>query len=967
MANQLLYMPTPENYQGWTDAKATSELAQVDHEGIIRFTPIGKLPFEKARIVKNIISNAGTICSEDIRTFNLVGGTKNSATSWTPVSQYDSCRVSFTSVENEEYILSFKARRTAGSAGSTVIAHNNSASGASTSITITTTLQRFSVKILGKTGGGLINFGLGENSATPDQTYEVTEWQVENVTGSSQATGGSKAGVPSEYVSVNVGDGTELVTNGTFDGNDSTGWTLHADATCTNNEIQVNTTVSWANVLTQSGVPAVSGENYLISFEINNFVSGALQIKLGSGSNNFGADGTHALILPAPADNPTLIFQAKSGGFVGDIDNVSVQKVEGTGYAQKSTANGNTVNATTKVVTEETGAALSPVPYLVHVPAATNILELPIITSAYPWSDLSGGCTVTANTAIAPDGTYTAASVYQIDQTYDGQSMTVTLAASTDHTLSFPVKNIDAVRSRFHIYDDNAAATLADLVITWTAGVPSTYSSTAASNITYKALANDWYLVTFTFTTAATVTTHGVRFYPEVSAHALVTGVYAWAAQLEATSFATPIVDPYATVSKSRDDTNIRILLSAGSWYNASGAVRMDFVPEYEMDTNGDAGSFIETRNASVNCQLYTQTGGVIRSTDGSQYPSTAAVANNVGDTVSIGLRYDTTGNAFQLGKAVNGTWAWSGEVGYDGDFNDTGTYLTLFRDIDRIIQLHDIASQDAVATIAEIEAGLPVTGSTIKAISDTAAASDVIQQVLVSVPVSESGAGADQVPISVQVVVSETASAADIAEALILLQAQETALGADNVSITVTTAVAETATATDGQSVSISLQVTDIGLATDDVTLITDTLKAISDSATGNDALQGITAIVSVTENADGTDGQTINVQVPVSDNANVVDIVEGLILIAASDTANGADSVSITANIPVPEVASGLDNLTVQALVNVIESAGGTDVVSGYDAAVEIFSISFSLSRRTSTHTFSARSAVYSFKRSA
>ena len=91
----------------------------------------------------------------------------------------------------------------------------------------------------------------------------------------------------------------------------------------------------------------------------------------------------------------------------------------------------------------------------------------------------------------------------------------MTLAADTTYTVSGFWKAGTASRSGFAVLDNNTASTAAEFSFNWTSGVPSTQSSSGASNINYEDWGGGIYLISFSFTTAATVTTHILFLYPE--------------------------------------------------------------------------------------------------------------------------------------------------------------------------------------------------------------------------------------------------------------------------------------------------------------------------------------------------------------------------------------------------------------------------------------------------------------------
>ena len=124
--------------------------------------------------------------------------------------------------------------------------------------------------------------------------------------------------------------GDELVVNGDFatdsdwaSVNDSSGaWTISnglANVNCTSNAVFKN-----------SGAVIKTGTFYLFSYELKNYVSGSVRLRIGSGLGAFqSANGIHSQIIEGIASPFINInFEANfSAGFIGSIDNVSVKEI----------------------------------------------------------------------------------------------------------------------------------------------------------------------------------------------------------------------------------------------------------------------------------------------------------------------------------------------------------------------------------------------------------------------------------------------------------------------------------------------------------------------------------------------------------------------------------------------------------------------------------------------------------------
>ena len=101
----------------------------------------------------------------------------NSATLLTFSAQNQSIYQPVTTLDAASYTLSFKARAVTGNTALHFL-HTNSATGNSTALTVTATLTRYSVSVLGKSGGGAVNFGIQDQNASGFGQIEITEFQV---------------------------------------------------------------------------------------------------------------------------------------------------------------------------------------------------------------------------------------------------------------------------------------------------------------------------------------------------------------------------------------------------------------------------------------------------------------------------------------------------------------------------------------------------------------------------------------------------------------------------------------------------------------------------------------------------------------------------------------------------------------------------------------------------------------------
>lgn len=129
--------------------------------------------------------------------------------------------------------------------------------------------------------------------------------------------------------------GPNLVVNGTFTGDDATGWTIGAGSSIASSRLHVGN-VSGLNKTNIYTIPAgvEDGANYLVEFDLSNFVSATgvnRTVTLGGGPayvwlTGSIANGHFSQTLVAGTANENLTVQNRSGDAY-DLDNFSVRKV----------------------------------------------------------------------------------------------------------------------------------------------------------------------------------------------------------------------------------------------------------------------------------------------------------------------------------------------------------------------------------------------------------------------------------------------------------------------------------------------------------------------------------------------------------------------------------------------------------------------------------------------------------------
>jgi hypothetical protein len=190
--------------------------------------------------------------------------------------------------------------------------------------------------------------------------------------------------------------------------------------------------------------------------------------------------------------------------------------------------------------------------------------------------------TITANAAVAPDGTTTA------DKAIPSNGVDLTAIAngtvrqavtySAGATLTFSVFAKEAEFDRIELYFSEATGTANRATVTYSlvdgsvvtaAAVAGTFTSVSSTSTSFG---NGWYRFTLTFTTGSG-TTARARFAVRDSGTTIgdgTSGILIWGAQAEAGAFATSYIPTVAsTVTRAADNATITGT-NFSSWYNAS-------------------------------------------------------------------------------------------------------------------------------------------------------------------------------------------------------------------------------------------------------------------------------------------------------------------------------------------------------------------------------------------------------------
>lgn len=258
------------------------------------------------------------------------------------------------------------------------------------------------------------------------------------------------------------------------------------------------------------------------------------------------------------------------------------------------------------------------------------------------WTTSTG--TLTANQAVAPDGTTTADKLVGDAASANGrvvQTFTGTIGAT--YTLSVYAKTAGGTLAR--LYFDDSGTNIATVTYDTITGAVSSAAGVSGGNwtspsSTSTALGNGWWRFSLTFTATTVAPTRVALWHRDTSDG--TNGLYLWGAQLEAASFPSSYI-PTTTASATRAADVLTVPVSGIDY-------PLSLYSEWELSSNSTVQSLFAATNAAgdnrhthyinTTARAITFSGGVNQ-------------AQNLGSTPTAGTRYKLASrcsvNSFQL------------------------------------------------------------------------------------------------------------------------------------------------------------------------------------------------------------------------------------------------------------------------------------------------------------------------------
>ncbi len=180
-----------------------------------------------------------------------------------------------------------------------------------------------------------------------------------------------------------------------------------------------------------------------------------------------------------------------------------------------------------------------------------------------PWT--LDRATVTSDAAVAPDGTTTADLLTRTSALDSSVYQNIAYTGNGTKALSVFVKQGTAPAPGFMVYDTTTSATLVDVAMTWTGGVP-VLSKQGGSGTMFTAIpvGNGWFRVAFTVDSIVAANTNRLLCFASYIGGANGQTVYLWGAQVENASTLSAYVKTTTVPVGAETDSAGKTLFPAG-------------------------------------------------------------------------------------------------------------------------------------------------------------------------------------------------------------------------------------------------------------------------------------------------------------------------------------------------------------------------------------------------------------------
>lgn len=416
--------------------------------------------------------------------------------------------------------------------------------------------------------------------------------------------------------------GPELVANGGFDS--ATGWTLGTGWTISGGVATFDPTGQAANSDIYYTLPSAKDSAAIYDVSANGAFGVILAVTAGGAIKVTGTvSGRTAGTIRILSASGRIYIRALNGtGFNGSIDNISVREITAiTGMPTDYTRNFGGVFPPRF---DYDPVTLAPKGLLIEE-QRTNLLVRSEEFDNASWT--KNVVTVTANSAVSPDGTADADTLVPdsgqaLAGAFVNQTISKTASAIT-YTASVYAKASQFNRVRL-LVDGGNSANRADATISLVNGSVVTAAATAgtftSASVSAIPLSNGWFRVALTFTTGTEVTLRN-RILAEDSVATTgdgTSGIYLWGAQLEAGAFATSYIPTAASQVTRTADVATITGANFSQWYNQSEGTFVVEGTVYSTGISGNRKSLLAATEGNFNNSVLvgvlsgtTTTGGV--------------------------------------------------------------------------------------------------------------------------------------------------------------------------------------------------------------------------------------------------------------------------------------------------------------------------------------------------------------------